>query len=209
MKLGDRQAFSLEYATLGQDVVGICILAKVFDSITPTLHKFIQAQQMFFVATAPLTPAGHVNVSPKGFDCFRIFSPHQVGYLDVTGSGNETSAHLEENGRITFMFCAFQGAPMILRLYGQGRVVLPSHADWEELYAQFAPIPGTRQIVMANLDRVQTSCGTGVPLFGYESQREELVSWAEKKGEAGLKEYWSEKNQVSIDGIKTPISQLL
>lgn len=176
-------------------------MAKVFNSITNDLHRFIEAQQMFFVATAPLTADGHVNLSPKGLDSFRILSPNRVGYLDVTGSGNETSAHLQENGRITFMFCAFQEPPSILRLYGTGKTILPDAPEWAELYALFSPIPGTRQIIVADVNRVQTSCGMGVPLYEHIGQRESLVKWADKKGEAGLREYQQQKNAVSIDGL--------
>lgn len=156
---------------------------------------------MFFVATAPLTADGHVNLSPKGLDSFRILSPNRVGYLDVTGSGNETSAHLQENGRITFMFCAFQEPPSILRLYGTGKTILPDAPEWAELYSLFSPIPGTRQIIVADVNRVQTSCGMGVPLYEHIGQRESLVKWADKKGEAGLREYQQQKNAVSIDGL--------
>ncbi len=183
-------------------------MAKVFDRITPELQEFIAAQPLFFVATAPLDATGHVNLSPKGFDCLRVLSPHFVAYLDVTGSGNETSAHLLENGRITLMFCAFAGKPLILRLYGRGRVVLPTDADWRSLSAQFPDIPGTRQIIVADIERVQTSCGMGVPLLAYQGQRQELIQWAEKKGAAGVRDYHHAKNQVSIDGLPTPLAAL-
>lgn len=181
-------------------------MAKVFEQITEDLQAFIQRQQMFFVATAPLTGDGHINVSPKGLDSFRILSPNRVAYLDLTGSGNETSAHLQENGRITFMFCAFQGAPMILRLYGQGQVILPDSEEWAEVIALFPEIPGTRQIITAAIARVQTSCGMAVPLYEFQLQREELVNWADKKGEAGIQTYHQEKNMKSIDGLPTPLS---
>ncbi|MEA5594672.1 pyridoxamine 5'-phosphate oxidase family protein [Rivularia sp. UHCC 0363] len=134
-------------------------MAKVFDSITEELQKFIANQQMFFVATAPLSSTGHVNLSPKGLESFRILSQHKVAYLDLTGSGNETSAHLQENGRITLMFCAFEEPPCILRLYGSGNTILPGNPDWESLCSEFPQIPGTRQIIVADIDRVQTSCG--------------------------------------------------
>ncbi len=182
-------------------------MAKLFDSITPELHQFIVAQPMFFVATAPLSATGHVNLSPKGFDSFRILSPHRVAYLDVTGSGNETSAHLQENGRITLMFCAFQGPPQILRLYGRGTTVLPTAPQWPELHAQFVAIAGTRQIIVADLDRIQTSCGMGVPTYDTATQRDSLITWATQKGEAGVKTYHREKNLISIDGLPTPLSQ--
>jgi hypothetical protein len=182
-------------------------MAKVYDCITEPLHTFIHNQSIFFVATAPLTADGHINLSPKGLDSFRILSPTRVAYLDLTGSGNETSAHLQDNGRITFMFCAFQGAPMILRLYGTGRTILPNTPDWDELFPAFTPIPGMRQMIVADLDRVQTSCGQGVPLFTHDGDRDELVVWSAKKGVDGLIAYQQQKNSVSIDGLPTPLAQ--
>lgn len=181
-------------------------MAKVFASITDELQQFIQAQQIFFVATAPLSATGHVNLSPKGLDSFRILSPHRVAYLDLTGSGNETSAHLQENGRITFLFCAFQGTPCILRLYGQGRTVLSGTAEWE-LAAHFPELPGARQLIVAEIDRVQTSCGSGVPLYEYQGDRPHMIQWAEKKGTEGLQSYWQAKNLTSIDGLSTPLDR--
>ncbi|WP_017655518.1 pyridoxamine 5'-phosphate oxidase family protein [Fortiea contorta] len=182
-------------------------MAKIFDYITEELQKFIAAQNLFFVASAPLSPTGHVNLSPKGLGGFRVLSPHRVGYLDLTGSGNETSAHLLENGRITFMFCAFQEPAGILRLYGRGYVIIPSSPDWEALYPLFPEIPGARQIIIADIDRVQTSCGFGVPLYEYQGQRETLVKWAHGKGKKGLKKYHEQKNMVSIDGLVTPLNR--
>ena len=184
-------------------------MAKLFDCITPELQDFIHHQHLFFVATAPLSPAGHINLSPKGLDTFEILSSTRVAYLDLTGSGNETSAHLQENGRITFMFCAFQEPPRILRLYGSGRTVLPIHEDWPGLIKYFPEIPGTRQIIVADIERVQTSCGFGVPYYQHQGRREILVQWAERKGKEGLKAYWREKGQVSIDGLPTPLSHSL
>jgi Pyridoxamine 5'-phosphate oxidase len=180
-------------------------MAKVFDHITPELQHFITQQQIYFVATAPLATSGHINLSPKGLDSFRVLSPNRVAYLDLTGSGNETSAHLQENGRITLMFCAFQGAPSILRLYGTGQTRLPHDSEWHSLLAQFLPIAGVRQIITADIDRVQTSCGHGVPLFEHQGQRSQLVTWAEKKGEAGMAAYQQEKNRISIDGLLSAI----
>ncbi|MEA5582546.1 pyridoxamine 5'-phosphate oxidase family protein [Nodularia harveyana UHCC-0300] len=180
-------------------------MAKVFDCITEKLQDFIANQRIYFVGSAPLSATGHINLSPKGLETFRILSPHQVAYLDLTGSGNETSAHLQENGRITFMFCAFQEPPSILRLYGQGYTVLPSSPDWNDLYSLFPEIPGTRQIIVADIERVQTSCGFGVPLYEYQGQRETLVNWAKKKGEQGIVEYQQQKNIISIDGLSTPL----
>jgi Pyridoxamine 5'-phosphate oxidase len=183
-------------------------MAKVIDCITEELQNFIAAQHLFFVGSAPLSPTGHINLSPKGLESFRILSPHRVGYLDVTGSGNETSAHLLENSRITFMFCAFQEPPCILRLYGQGKTILQDSPEWDYFYSLFPPIPGTRQIIIADIERVQTSCGFAVPLYKYQGQRETLVNWASKKGEQGIKEYHQQKNFVSIDGLLTPLSQI-
>ncbi|MDB9345539.1 pyridoxamine 5'-phosphate oxidase family protein [Nodularia spumigena CS-586/05] len=182
-------------------------MAKVFDCITEELQNFIANQHIFFVGSAPLSATGHVNLSPKGLESFRILSAHQVAYLDLTGSGNETSAHLQENGRITFMFCAFEEPPRILRLYGQGYTILPSSPDWNNLYSLFPQIPGTRQIIVADIDRVQSSCGFAVPLYEYQGQRETLVNWASKKGEPGIQEYQQQKNIISIDGLPTPLNQ--
>ncbi|MEN9220832.1 MAG: pyridoxamine 5'-phosphate oxidase family protein [Thermostichus sp. BF3_bins_97] len=181
-------------------------MAKVHDSITPALQQFIAAQQIFFVATAPLAANGHVNLSPKGLQSFRLLSPHQVAYLDLTGSGNETSAHLAENQRITLMFCAFEDPPCILRLYGRGQVILPDSREWKTWIPQFDVVPGARQIIWVEVERVQTSCGMGVPLYAYRGQRQSLVQWAATKGEAGLQAYQHQKNQLSIDGLPTPLS---
>ena len=178
-------------------------MGKVVAGITPELRAFIEAQPLFFVASAPLAGDGHVNLSPKGLDSLRVLSPSRVAYVDLTGSGNETAAHVRENGRITFMFCAFAGAPRILRLYGTGRVVLPGTAEWGELAGQFPAHPGARQIVAAEIARVQTSCGFGVPLLDYVRQRDTLVRWAEAKGEE-LVRYRQQKNVRSIDGLPAP-----
>jgi Pyridoxamine 5'-phosphate oxidase len=179
-------------------------MGEKYDQITPSLQRFIQAQPLFFVATAPLSEHGHVNLSPKGYDTFRILSPHQVAYLDLTGSGNETSAHLAENGRITFMFCAFRGTPQILRLYGKGETVLPGARQWDELMAHFPSYPGIRQIILVSIDRVQTSCGYGVPLMELQKDRETLTRWAISKGEEGLADYRNANNSKSLDGLSTP-----
>lgn len=180
-------------------------MAKYYEEITPELREFIARQQMFFVASAPLAAEGHVNVSPKGLDSFRVLTPHRVAYLDMTGSGNETSAHLHENGRITLMFCAFEGAPRILRLFGVGRVVLPDTPEWDELLPQFRLYPGARQMIVVEVTMVQTACGYAVPLYSYQGQRETLVKWAEVKGVDGLEAYQREKNMKSIDDLPTPL----
>lgn len=179
-------------------------MAKTHPSITVELQAFAETQPLFFVATAPLGTSGHVNLSPKGLDTFRVLGPERVAYLDLTGSGNETAAHLAENGRITFLFCAFSGAPKILRLYGHGRTVLPSDKEWSDLAAHFPELPGIRQIVVADLDRVQTSCGFGVPVLQYVDQRPTLPRWAESKGD-DLRAYRREKNAHSIDGLPAPL----
>ena len=178
-------------------------MGKVLDCITPELTAFIEAQPLFFVATAPLSGDGHVNLSPKGLDCLRVLSPSRVAYLDLTGSGNETAAHVAENGRITFMFCAFTGSPRILRLYGTGVVVLPPSARWADLVSRFPAYPGVRQIIAAEITRVQTSCGYAVPLMDYVRQRDTLLRWADAKAEV-LPGYRQEKNARSIDGLPAP-----
>jgi Pyridoxamine 5'-phosphate oxidase len=182
-------------------------MAEQYDQITPTLQSFIKAQPLFFVATAPLSEHGHINLSPKGYDTFCILSPKQVAYLDLTGSGNETSAHLAENGRITFMFCAFAGAPQILRLYGKGETVLPGAERWDELLAHFPGYPGIRQIMIASIDLVQTSCGYAVPFMELQKDRETLARWATSQGEEGLAAYRGVKNSKSLDGLPTPLAQ--
>lgn len=182
-------------------------MAKTFERITSELRAFILKQPLFFVATAPLAATGRVNLSPKGMDVFRVLSPLQVAYLDLTGSGNETSAHLIENGRITLMFCAFDNPPSILRLYGEGRTVLPGTTEWDQLRPQFPDLAGARQLIVADVDRVQTSCGFGVPLMEYVGQRDTLIRWAEVKGPEKLAEYRQQKNSYSIDGLPTPLGK--
>lgn len=181
-------------------------MAKFSDSILDHHREFIGQQKMFFVSTAPLSDTGHINLSPKGSDSFRVLSPDKVAYMDLVGSGNETSAHMLENGRITIMFCAFDGPPNILRLYGRGYTVLPGDAQWSELSAHFKLHLGTRQIIVADIKEVQTSCGFSVPLYQYEGERDHADKWAAKKGVQGLEEYKVEKNRVSIDGLPTEIA---
>ena len=177
---------------------------KVLPAITPELEQWIKQQALFFNATAPLGGQGHVNLSPRGLDGLRVIDPNQLAILDLTGSGNETAAHLLENGRITIMFCAFSGKPMILRLYGEGEVILPNDEEWPELRELFAAdIPGVRQIFRVLVTRVQTSCGEGVPLMDFVGQREQLLNWAREKGPDGIKKYQKEKNSQSIDGLKS------
>jgi hypothetical protein len=148
---------------------------------------------------------GHVNLSSKGLDCFKVLSPNQVAYMDLISSGNETSAHTLENGRITFMFCSFEKLPNILRLYGKGYTVLPANPKWASLSEHFTIYPSTRQIIVADITKVQTSCGFGVPMFSYDGERSLHFDWAEKKGPQGLEEYKKEKNLRSLDGLPTPL----
>jgi hypothetical protein len=164
-------------------------------------EKFISAQQMFFVASSPLDANGHVNLSPKGLDTFRILGPTRVAYLDLTGSGVETIAHLRENGRIALMFCAFQGPPNILRLHGHGRVVEPSSAEFADLAALFPTYMSTRSIIVVEVSRVSESCGFGVPLMNHVGERSQLLEWARKKTQEELVAYRKQKNRVSVDGL--------
>jgi hypothetical protein len=180
-------------------------MGKVLPHITDGLRGFIERQHVFFVATAPLS-GGHVNLSPKGMDSFRVLGPMRVAYLDNVGSGNETAAHVLENRRLIVMFCAFEGSPLILRLYGTGRSVLPGDAEWATLAPQFPARAGVRQIIVAELTRVQTSCGEAVPVYTYRAEREQLIEWAEAKGPDGLAAYQRRKNVRSIDGLPTPLT---
>ena len=184
-------------------------MATFFQTITPAIQEFIRAQHLFFVASAPLSASGHVNVSPKGLDSFRILSETRVAYMDLTGSGNETSAHIAENGRMTIMFCSFEGAPSIVRLFGTGRTVLPTDTEWDGLMAQFTPRPGIRQINVVDVHMAQTSCGYAVPLMTYAGERDTLDRWAEAKGAEGLADYQRQKNSLSIDQLETPLGQCL
>ena len=176
-------------------------MGKIRSSLDEAATQFIQAQRVFFVASAPLDAAGHINLSPKGLDTFRILGPTTVAYLDFNGSGVETISHLKENGRIVLMFCAFQGPPNIFRLYGQGRVVEAHESDFAALAANFADTENARSIIVVELTRVTDSCGYGVPLFKYEGEREQLHAWARKQGPDGLKDYRQRKNRQSIDGL--------
>jgi len=175
-------------------------MGKVFDGIDPKLAGWIAAQHLFFVATAPRED-GHVNLSPKGLDAFAVLGPTSVAYLDLVGSGAETIAHLRENGRITFMFCAFEGLPRIVRLYGRGEVLEPGDDGFDALAARFPRYASARSIIRAELDRIADSCGYGVPLYQYKGDRSQLGEWAERKGAAGLRDYQLERNRESLDGL--------
>lgn len=179
-------------------------MAKQYDRIEPAHHRFIAAQHIFFTASA--APTGHVNVSPRSTDMFRVLDDQAVLYLDRTGSGNETAAHLRADGRLTIMFCAVEGPPLILRLYGRGQVIHRESAAYaEHLSRHYANAPplGARQMIRLDVDLVQTSCGYGVPLFSYEDERPQMDAWAQAKGVDGINDYWSEKNRKSLDGFPT------
>lgn len=171
------------------------------ETINSRLRRFIEAQELFFVATAPAS--GRVNVSPKGLNTLRVIDDKTVAYLDLTGSGNETAAHVMENGRITFMFCAFSGRPMILRLYGEARIVLPRHDDWTTWLSHFPSFEGTRQVFVADIKHVATSCGFGIPVYELVGPRSTLTDWAIKKGPEKLEQYRQKMNLRSIDGLPT------
>jgi len=169
-----------------------------------TKHKtFIEQQKIYFVATA--TESSRINLSPKGMESLKILNKNRIIWLNVTGSGNETAAHIQENPRMTIMFNAFEGNPLILRLYGVAKVIHPSDVEWGELYSLFTPLPGARQIFDFDVDLVQTSCGMGVPNYDYVGERELLNEWARVKGQEGVEKYWVDKNQKSIDGLETNI----
>jgi hypothetical protein len=176
-------------------------VGKLFTELDESLQDFIACQHLFFVATAPLCGEGHVNVSPKGMDTFRVLGLRRVAYLDLTGSGVETIAHLRENGRVTLMFCALEGRPRILRIHGRGRAVVPGEVDWVALASRFPEREGMRAVIDIAVDRVAESCGYSVPLFDYVGERTQLEDWAARKGADGLRRYRAEKNVQSIDGL--------
>ncbi len=178
-------------------------MAKFYPNITKRIQQFIEAQKLFFVATAPKN--GRINLSPKGMDSFRVLNDREVAWLSVTGSGNETAAHVLENGRMTLMFCAFEGAPNIVRIYGTAKEIRPKDTQWTELIKHFTPLPGARQIFVVSIETAQTSCGMSIPFFEYKGEREQLNEWAVEKGEEGIKSYWKDRNQTSIDGLPTKI----
>jgi hypothetical protein len=178
-------------------------MGKQYESLSERLIEFIAEQKIFFVGSA--TADSRVNVSPKGMDSFRVLNNKRAIWLNVTGSGNETSAHVQLDARMTIMFCAFKGQPLILRLYGTARVVHQNDDDWRELFSHFNPLPGARQIFDLTIELVQTSCGMAVPYYTHTSDRDQLSDWAKKKGNDGLIQYWEEKNQSSIDNIPTNI----
>lgn len=185
-------------------------MAKMFSGIEPPLREFIERQHIFFTASA--TAGSRINLSPKGSDSLRVIGPNLVAYLDQTGSGNEAAAHLRADGRLTIMFCAFEGAPMILRLYGRGRSLPQGTDEYAKLLATAFggdEPPGARQIVVLDVELVQTSCGYSVPLYDYKQERLVLKNWALRKGKNGIRDYWREKNTASIDGLPTGMLEVL
>ncbi|MES9944079.1 pyridoxamine 5'-phosphate oxidase family protein [Candidatus Thiodiazotropha sp. CDECU1] len=179
-------------------------MGKQYDQISDKHIDFIIRQQLFFVATG--TSEGRINLSPKGLDSLRIIDPQQLVWLNLTGSGNETATHLMEDGRMTLMFCAFEGDPKILRLYGKATSHHEGSEVWDAHIGRFPLLPGARQIILMEVDLVATSCGFGVPLFDYLGQRDALVEWAENKGEKGVKEFRERRNRVSLDGKPTDLA---
>jgi hypothetical protein len=194
-------------------------MARFYPALEDKHRDFIAAQKIFFTASG--TADSRLNLSPKGMDSLRVLSDTRVAYLDLTGSGNETAAHLKHDGRMTMMWCSFDADPLILRVYGRGHTVRRQDAEWAALRAQLSTLPhkgtptfngqmpvkdrmpGERQLIVLDIESVQTSCGYAVPIYTYAGERDTLTRWAEKKGAVGLLEYWREKNQVSIDGLPT------
>jgi hypothetical protein len=176
-------------------------MARFYPALEDKHRAFIAAQKLFFTASG--TADSRLNLSPKGMDSLRVLSDSRVAYLDLTGSGNETAAHLKHDGRMTLMWCSFDADPLILRLYGRGRAVRRQDAEWGGLRRHFPALPGERQLIVLDIESVQTSCGYAVPMYTYTGERDTLVRWAGKKGAMGLLDYWREKNQVSIDGLST------
>ncbi len=176
-------------------------MSKFFTELDDKLRAFIDEQKIFFVGTA--AREGSVNVSPKGMDSLRVLSANQLIWLNLTGSGNETAAHVLEQPRMTLMFCAMAGKPLILRVYGRARAIHPRDEEWDGWADLFPEYPGKRQIFLLNIEQAQTSCGYAVPNYQYQEDRNALVKWAEKLGDAGVENYWKENNQTSIDGKPT------
>lgn len=178
-------------------------MGKRLTEISDKLKTFIEQQKIFFVGTA--LADGRVNLSPKGLDALRVIDQNRVIWLNVTGSGNETAAHVQENPRMTLMFMSLSGDPLILRLYGTAQCIHKGDEQWQPLYSAFPDMAGARQIFDMKVDLVQTSCGMAVPYFDFVEERDQLNKWATKRGEPGIQEYWKENNQVSLDGLSTHI----
>lgn len=180
-------------------------VAKTFDLINDQLSEWLIGQPVFFISTAPLAGDGFINCSPKGNrQEFAVLGPRTVAYLDQTGSGVETIAHLKENGRIVVMFCAFSGPPRIVRLHGTGRVALKDSPEFETLCGQFSGAEGVgvRSIIVVEVERTSDSCGYGVPFMNFEDHRPTMDQWTNRKGLSGIRDYWAEKNRRSIDDLE-------
>ncbi|MFT4550267.1 MAG: hypothetical protein ACI8XO_002168 [Verrucomicrobiales bacterium] len=177
-------------------------MGKEFDQIDSSIRTWIEKQKLFFVATAPSSADGLVNLSPKGMDSFRVLGPNTIAYLDLTGSGIETIAHLKDNPRITVMMCAFEGPPKIFRFYGRGEAFLAGSDRYKELLPKFGQLPGARSIIHIELDRIIDSCGYSIPLYEHAGDRDVLSKWADAKGEQGVRDYQQEKNRTSLDGLE-------
>lgn len=178
-------------------------MADKFTELSPKHTAFITEQHLFFVATA--SSDGRINLSPKGMDTLKIINPTRVIWLNLTGSGNETSVHVQEDGRMTIMFCSFDKNPLILRLYGTAKVIHSHDDEWEEMQQHFDSFTGSRQVFILDIDLVMTSCGFGIPFYEYSGERDTLTTWADKRGREGIETYWEEKNQISLDGKETKI----
>ena len=178
-------------------------MGQQYTSLSEKHIEFISKQKIYFVGTA--TDTSKINISPKGMDSFKVLNDKTIAWLNVTGSGNETAAHIQTHPRMTILFAAFDGNPMILRLYGQAQAVHHNDSEWKKLYDLFPPLPGARQIFKLSIDMVQTSCGMSVPFFDYVEDRNQLRDWTTKQGDEGIKDFWERKNQVSLDGITTNI----
>ena len=176
-------------------------MSKEYTEIDEPIRRWVERQQMFFVATAPLSGAGHVNCSPKGLDTLRILGPRQVAYLDLGGSGIETVAHVRENGRIVIMLCAFDGPPKIFRFYGRGSVVEPHDPRFDDLLARFPAQSSVRNIVLVDVERIADSCGYGVPMYEFRRHRDSMDNWVRARTEADILAYRREKNAASLDGL--------
>jgi len=178
-------------------------MARKYSQLSDEHIEFINHQKLYFVGTA--ADEGCINVSPKGLDSLRVLSPNRIVWLNLTGSGNETAAHLAQNDRMTIMFCAFDGEPKILRVYGKAKAIHPRDSQWDEMAALFEPSISARQYVELEFDLVMTSCGFGVPFYDYKQKRDNMEKWNNRKGEQGIKDYWRDRNQISIDGLPTHI----
>jgi len=176
-------------------------MGKDYTELSDEHRRWIAQQHLFFVATAPRSADGHVNMSPKGYDTFRVVDERTVQYLDLTGSGIETIAHLREVPRLTIMFCAFEGRPRILRLYGRGSVVVHGDPGFEAAAQPWGPRPGARSVITLDIERVRSSCGYSIPFLEYAGERDTLADWAERKGADGIEQYWDDRNAESIDGL--------